>query len=215
MNAKRILYWGGFIVIIGLMIWGLIAAANKTEKENANIAPVDKVTATDWVRGAPSSPVTLIEYSDFQCPACAAYFPVVEQLLAEVGDKVLFVYRHFPLDQHRHAIPASQAAEAAGDQGKFWEMYKRIFETQTDWQDLADAKAVFAGYAQELKLDMAKYAVDVESKENLDKINNDLKSGIKAGVLGTPTFYLNGKKISPKNYEEFKKLVEDAAANNS
>ena len=209
---KRIATWGSFLLIIILIVWGMIAAANKAERESAGLAPVDGVTATDWVVGTTTAPVTIVEYSDFQCPACASYFPVVEQLLKEKGDAVQFVYRHFPLSQHPHAVPASQAAEAAGDQGKFWEMYRMIFETQTEWEALTDAKPVFAGYAKKIGLDMAKYVIDVESKENLDKINGDVKSGLKAGVNSTPTFYLNGKKVIPQNYDDFKKLIDDAAA---
>ena len=216
MNTKRILSWGAFILVIILIVWGMIAAANKAKRETAGIAPVDQVAATDWVKEATSSPsVTLVEYSDFQCPACALYFPVVEKLLAEKGDKVRFVYRHFPLPQHGNAIPASQASQAAGNQGKFWEMYAMLFETQTDWENAANAKAIFSGNAAKLSLDMTKYAIDVESQANLDKINNDTKSGLKAGVNSTPTFYLNGKKITPNDYEEFKKLIDEAAAANS
>lgn len=209
---KRIATWGSFLLIIVLIVWGMIAAANKAERESAGLAPVDAVTATDWVVGTTTAPVTIVEYSDFQCPACASYFPVVEQLLKEKGDAVQFVYRHFPLSQHPHAVTAAQAAEAAGDQGKFWDMYKMIFETQTEWEALTDAKPVFAGYAKNIGLDMAKYVTDVESKENLDKINSDVKSGLKAGVNSTPTFYLNGKKVIPQNYDDFKKLIDDAAA---
>lgn len=212
MNTKRILTWGGFILIIVLIVWGLIAAANKAEKENAGLASVDEITATDWVKGATSSSITLVEYSDFQCPACATYSPVIEQLLAEKGAQFRFVYRHFPLPQHGHAIEASQAAEAAGEQGKFWEMHKILFETQKDWESSVDAESIFAGYAQQIGLEMAKYAVDVKSEENLEKINNDTKSGLKAGVNSTPTFYLNGTKITPNSYEELKKLIDDASA---
>jgi protein-disulfide isomerase len=211
MNTQRIITWGSFVLIVGLIIWGLIAAANKAEREQAGVAPVDEITSSDWVKGATSSLATLVEYSDFECPACATYFPLVEQLLLEKEGKVKFVYRHFPLQQHLAAIPAAMAAEAAGDQGKFWEMYTMIFETQSEWAGTGDAKAVFAGYAEKIGLDMAKYAVDVESEENREKVNADLKSGLKAGVNSTPTFYLNGVKISPRTYEEFKDLIDKAA----
>ncbi|MEK7463681.1 MAG: thioredoxin domain-containing protein [Patescibacteria group bacterium] len=210
---KRIFTWGGFIVVIGLIVWGMVAASNKAERESAGVAAVDQVTDTDWVKGAAtSSLVTIIEYSDFQCPACAAYFPVMEKLVAE-NPFVRFVYRHFPLPQHGNAIPASEAAEAAGNQGKFWEMYGMIFETQTEWESVTDIKPVFSGYAKKLGLDMAKYAEDVDSKEVSDAIDADIKSGLKAGINSTPTFYVNGKKISnPQGYEEFKKIIDDAAA---
>src|SRR5688572_3908008 len=112
-TGKRILTWGAFVLVVALVVWGMIAAGKKAEKENANVARVDEVTSTDWIRGATSSPVTIIEYSDFQCPACAAYFPIVEKLVAENSDKFRFVYRHFPLSQHANAVPAARAAEAA------------------------------------------------------------------------------------------------------
>ncbi len=213
MNTKRIFTWGGFIVVIGLIIWGMIAAANKADKESANVAPVDKVISTDWVKGASTSPATLIEYSDFQCPACGAYFPLVQKLLKEDGDKILFVSRNFPLPQHSNAIPAAQAAGAAGNQGKFWEMHEMLFSTQADWENSTDSKTIFAGYAKKLGLDMTKYSADVDSKEVMDKINADVKSGEKAGVNSTPSFYLNGKKLNnPQTYDAFKKLIDETAS---
>ncbi len=212
MNTKRFFIWGTFILIVGLITWGMVEAGKKEERENANLATVDKVVSTDHVKGATTSPVTIIEYSDFQCPACGAYFPLVEQTLKESAIPVLFVYRHFPLTQHANAVPASQASEAAGKQGKFWEMHELIFTNQKNWEESKTAKTIFESYAKELKLDMEKYAIDIESEETMDKINNDQKSGIKAGVVSTPTFYINGKKIdNPKNNEQFKKLIEDAA----
>lgn len=217
MNTKRIFTWGAFVVVIGLLIWGMIAAANKAERESASIASPDVVTATDQTKGATSSPLTLIEYSDFQCPACAAYYPVVERLLRESEGKVLFVYRHFPLTQHANAIPTAIAAEAADKQGKFWDMYNIIFTNQKDWEASKEIKTVLTGYATELSLDVTKFLADYESEEIREKVNNDLKSGLKAGVNSTPTFYLNGVKINPTNYEDFKRIIDQAftAANNS
>lgn len=212
MNTKRIITWGGFIVVVILIIWGMIAAGKKANKETQNVASAGEVTATDWIEGATSSPVTLIEYSDFQCPACYAYFPLVQKLIKENPGEVRLVYRHFPLPQHGNAMPAAEASEAAGNQGKFWEMYEMLFTTHDDWENATNTKAVFTGYAEKLGLDMKKYAIDVDSKETLDNVNADLKSGLKAGINSTPTFYLNGKKInSPKGYEEFKKLIDNAA----
>ena len=155
--------------------------------------------------------MTLIEYSDFQCPACGSYFPVVERLLLE-NPQIRFVYRHFPLQQHVNAFAASQAAEAAGKQGKFWEMHETLFTNQTAWETSKTAKTIFEGYASDLGLDMEEFMNDYSSEEIKDKINADLKSGLKAGINSTPTFYLNGNKIQPNGYEEFKKLISDASA---
>ncbi|MEK7213847.1 MAG: thioredoxin domain-containing protein [Patescibacteria group bacterium] len=210
MNTKRIITWGSFIVIVGLIIWGMIAANNKAEREQAVVASPEEITEMDWVKGNATSTVILMEYSDFQCPACAIYFPLVERLFAESVGGFRFVYRHFPLSQHANAVPAAQATEVAGKQNKFWEMYEMIFTKQTDWENSKDAKTIFSGYAETLGLDMEKFVLDFDSKEIIDKINADQKSGLKVGVDSTPTFYLNGKKISPRDYEEFKKLINDA-----
>jgi protein-disulfide isomerase len=215
MNTKRIFTWGAFILIIGLIVWGMIAAANKAEKESAGMAQVDAVTSTDWVKGNASSTVTLIEYSDFQCPACGAYFPLIEDFYSKNSTSFKFVYRHFPLTQHANAIPASKASEAAGKQGKFWEMHSKLFSNQESWATSTNAKAVFEGYAKDLGLDIEKYNADLELPEVMTKIDSDQKSGIKAGVNSTPTFYLNGKKVSPQNYDQLKKLIDEATSTNS
>ncbi len=212
MNTKRIYTWGAFVLIIGLITWGMIAAAKKADKENANIAPSDKVTAEDWVRGNASSTVTVVEYSDFQCPSCGQYYPLVEKVFAENSNKFQYVYRHFPLPQHPNAIPAAKAVEAAGNQGKFWQMYDLLFTTQADWATTTDAKAFFAGYAKKLNLDLEKFSTDFDSPEVATRIDNDYKSGVRAGVSSTPSFYVNGKKITPpQSYDEFKNIIEAAS----
>ncbi|MES3031515.1 MAG: thioredoxin domain-containing protein [Patescibacteria group bacterium] len=212
MNTNRIIGWAIFVAVVGLIVWGMIAASNKAKNELTGAGLPDQVVATDWVKGTSTAPVTLVEYSDFQCPACGGYFPLVEKLVAENPTLVRLVYRHFPLQQHVHAMLAAQASEAAGNQGKFWEMYKKLFETQADWDKAADAKAVFTGYAQELGLDMVKFAADIDSQVVKDKINAQALGGARGGVNSTPTFYVNGKKIqNPQSYDEFKKLIENAA----
>ena len=214
MNTNKILTWGAFVVIIGLIIWGMIAAANKANRESAGIGSVDQVTDTDWVKGATSTDMTLIEYSDFQCPACGAYYPLVEKVFSDYSSKIRFVYRHFPLTQHPNAIPAAQAAEAAGMQGKFWDMYNQLFTTQESWATSTDPKAVFVGYAKTLGLDVEKFTSDYDLPSIKGKINMSVKDGLKAGVSSTPTFFLNGKKVSPKTYEQFKKLLDTATSTN-
>ncbi len=211
MNIKRILFWISFVVIIGLITWGMIVVSNKSSKESASLPLPNQIVDTDWVKGNSNAPVTIVEYSDFQCPACYAYFPLVQKIITENSNNVRFVYRHFPLPQHQNAIPAARASEAAGKQGKFWEMYEMIFTNHDLWENSKTSKTIFNEYATKIGLDMTKYATDVDSKEINDKVNNDLKSGQKAKVNYTPTFYINGEKIkNPAGYDAFKKIIDEA-----
>jgi protein-disulfide isomerase len=194
------------------VIFAFRLSGNSTSDQPA--LAVDAVAASDQTKGNSESKVLLVEYSDFQCPACGRYYPLLKQLNQELGDQIQFVYRHFPLKQtHKNAEPAAFAAEAAGKQGKFWEMHDLIFEGQKDWSEKRNAKETFAEYAQSLNLDMERFKTDVESKEIKNKVRNDYSSGIKAGVNSTPTLFLNGKKLqNPRGYEELKQLVEEAMA---
>ncbi len=213
MNIKRIIFWLVFIVIISLIIWGLIVASYREPGSSlARGVPAD-ITSTDNVRGPENASITLIEYADYQCPACASYYPVVERLISDASTTLRFVARHFPLPQHRNAIIAAQAAEAAGKQGKYWDMAGLLYDNQKSWETLADAqaKSIFKGYAERLKLDISKYEADFIDESIKNKIEGDRADGLKVGIKGTPTFFLNGKAIAnPTSYAEFKKIIEDA-----
>ncbi|NUQ57035.1 MAG: DsbA family protein [Candidatus Paceibacter sp.] len=177
--------------------------------DNDSNLTVSALSATDQIKGNASSTNVIIEYSDFQCPACASYHPIVKQFVADSGDKVAFVYRHFPLPQHKNAKTSAAAAEAAGKQGKFWEMHDLIFENQKAWENSAKAEEIFTGYARQLGLNVEQFAADYNSEEIKAKVDADYKSGVKAGVNSTPSFFLNGKKITnPRSYDEFKTLLQ-------
>jgi protein-disulfide isomerase len=152
----------------------------------------------------------LVEYSDFQCPACGMYYPLVKQLKGEFGDKLQVVYKHFPLQKiHKNANLAARASEAGLNQNKFWEMHNILFEKQKEWSDSSQALSLFMAYALELGLDNEKFADDIDRSATYDKINAEYQEGVRLGVAGTPTFFLNGKKITnPRSYDEFKKLIE-------
>lgn len=172
---------------------------------------VTALAESDNIKGARDAKTVLIEYSDFQCPACAAYQPIVKQLAQDLEGSVAIAYRHFPLQQHKHAKLAAYAAEAAGKQGKFWEMHDMIFETQNDWSSQNDTRDTFIGYAEKLGLDRARFISDIDSDEVIDKVDSQQKSGLRAKVNGTPTFFLNGKKLdTPRSYEDFKTTVAEA-----
>jgi len=215
MNIKRIIFWVAFLIVLGLIVWGLVVAMNKPINNQPRLGTPSDIVATDHVRGPVTAPVTLIEYSDFQCPACKAYYTVVEQLFAS-STNLRVVYRNFPLYPlpHPNSMIAAQAAEAAGNQGKFWEMHDLIFSNQLTWAELSKEKATetFKSYATTLKLDISKYNTDFNSPVVKAKIEANRTEGESLGIGGTPTFFVNGKAIvNPQGYEAFKKIIDEAA----
>ena len=172
------------------------------------------VVADDWIKGNKDAPVTLVEYLDFECEACGSYYPVVKRLSEEFGNNVRFVVRYFPLPGHKNSMTSALAVEAAGRQGKYWEMHNIVFENQRDWgeKQLSDPK-IFENYARQIGLDMVQYGKDIASPELKDRIEQDRKSGQKLGLTGTPTFFLNGEKIqNPRGYDDFKALIQSTVS---
>jgi protein-disulfide isomerase len=142
----------------------------------------------DHCLGPPTAAVQLVEYGDYECPYCGAAYSVTKELRRLLADELQFVYRHFPLTQvHPHARDAALAAEAAGAQGRFWEMHHQLYTNQ-DRLSLADLLA----HAQVLELDLERFARDLEQRTFEPKIRADFLGGIRSGVNGTPTFFING-----------------------
>ncbi len=197
----------GFVVLA--VIGGFIFAAVKLKDNSLNepVFPVNAVVSTDQIKGNREAKTVLVEYSDFQCPACAAYVPLTKQLLEEFNDRIVFAYRHFPLSQHKNAKQAALASEAGGRQGKFWQIHDMIFENQEEWAETDNAEEIFIKYAEKSGLDIDRFKNDLKSEELKNKIAADLRSGQSANINSTPTFFLNGEKIQPKNYEEFKQMI--------
>lgn len=208
--VRRIIFWSFVILAIGGVIWGMIQLASRVP--SYPVSSTNEVSPSDWSKGNAQAQVTLIEYSDFQCPACKTYYPILKQLYGEFSDTMLFVYRHFPLQQiHVNAHLAARAAQAAGKQGKFWEMHDTLFENQTSWSSQKNAIDTFVSYAQTLLLDVEEFKKDIDSKETREKVDQDYAGGMKANIQGTPTFFLNGEKIqNPRNYDELRSIVEQA-----
>ncbi|OGM24872.1 hypothetical protein A2962_04180 [Candidatus Woesebacteria bacterium RIFCSPLOWO2_01_FULL_39_61] len=203
-------------IFIGLIVLGVIGFVGyKTYKFFTTPAPAVlpqsiELTDSDWIRGDKNSKAILIEYGDFQCPACANYFPLVEKLSQDITSDFTFVYRQFPLTTiHPNAMPAAKAAEAAGKQGKFWEMYKILYEKQDEWAEDRNAKDKFTSYAEELSLNKDQFLSDFDNSQTEEDVKADMLSGNRLNVDSTPTFFLNGKKVQPKSYDQFKKLIED------
>jgi len=200
------------VVLVGIG-WLMYRAAGSVPTTTTNGTLSVPVSASDISIGPASASVTLLEYSDFECPACAAYYPVVNQLLADpqVAGKVRLVYRYFPLrDIHPNAQESAQAAQAASLQGKFWQMHDKLFDTQTTWENLSAsaARAQFISYAGSLGLDVTKFTADIDSAPVIAAVNADYDSAVSSGVNGTPTFFVNGSQMAqPSSFDDFKAKV--------
>jgi protein-disulfide isomerase len=148
------------------------------------------VHSADHIRGAGDATVTLVEYGDFECPFCGGAFPELQRALEELGPKVRFVFRHFPLThEHPHAQHAAEVAEAAGAQGKFWEMHDLLYQRQGA---LTDEHLI--GYARDLGLDGKRVRHDLEAHVHARRVRDDVASGTLSGVTGTPRFFINGQR---------------------
>jgi len=150
-----------------------------------------------WAKGGASATVTIEEFSDFQCPACGNLAPGLRRVAGEYGDRVRLVFRNFPLQMHKYAFQAARAAEAAGLQGKFWEMHDILYERQKEWTDSMEPRVQFESYATRLGLDVQRFKADMERQDLADRIRADMTRGNSLNVRGTPTIYLNGRELMP------------------
>lgn len=218
MRTKSIVTWGIVIIAVVGIVYGLVELAKTSPTEQANVqagtGSIPAVNSSDWIEGNPNASTTLIEYGDFECPVCAAYAPVLDQLLSDFNGNLRLVYRYFPLETiHPNAAVSAAAAAAAGDQGKFWEMHDMLFKNQNDWASLsnADAEKAFTTYASQLGLNVNQFVSDMNSATTTNKIQADYQNDIKMGLTYTPTFVLNGKIIqNPTSYAAFKQVIQQS-----
>lgn len=201
-----------FIVIFGGLGF-LIVRNNKIAT-----TPVTKdqlIKSTSHSRGDPNAKVNIVEFGDYQCPACGAAYPIVEQVLAlyKNNPQVNFVFRNFPLPQHQYALMAAESAEAAGAQGKYWEMYNLLYTNQDTWANSADPLSIFVTYATQLKLDAVRFKTEVSANKYSDIIAQDQQDGLSFGINSTPTFYINGiQEIGIQSIDDFKSRIDSALA---
>lgn len=150
------------------------------------------ISTADHVQGNADAGLLIVEYGDYQCPYCGAAYPVLKELMKEFGAEIKFVFRNFPLSEmHQYAKAAAIAAEAAGLQGKFWEMHDAIYENQQYLNEL-----FLFELAEKLKLDIPKFKEDIQAAELEQKVDSDFESGVMSGVNGTPSFFINGNKFN-------------------
>jgi protein-disulfide isomerase len=167
------------------------------------------------VRGDPDAPVTLEEFGDFQCPTCATVSGVIGQLEQDYGHRLRVIFRHYPLAMHSHASQAALAAEAAGLQGRFWEMHDLLYKNQAVWSKASEVRTLFTEYARSLGLDVERFTKDSNSDEVKARVFWEGQQGVLRGVKNTPTLFINGRELGPPFSPERLRAEIDAAPGGS
>jgi len=191
--------------------------APDSQNETKSKQPISQAD-TDALRqgaslGNPQSKVVVTEFGDYQCPSCATWSTYIkDSVIAKYGDKILFVFKNFPLPIHKNAPAAAQAVEAAGVQGKFWEMHDIVYEKQQDWENEKDPNAKFESYANQLGLNIDQWKKDRDSDKIKDLISTDLSLAEKLELPGTPAFLLNGVLLQPKSFTDLNKAIDEELA---
>ncbi|HRH31311.1 MAG TPA: thioredoxin domain-containing protein [Candidatus Paceibacterota bacterium] len=211
-KEAKVLLGIGLLVVVGAI--ALIAAKPATTVSEQPIDTSIIIRENSHTVGSADAKVKVVEFGDYQCPACAFAHPIFAQLMKDYASNpnVSFTFRNFPLPGHKNAIVSAQAAEAAAAQGKFWEMHDMLYEKQEEWSDLANPKAVFSGYATALSLDIAKFDEEVSKNAYASIISADKKDGEDLNLRGTPSFFINGEQFGAGNvptYEEFKAAIDE------
>lgn len=211
MSGETKFFIGTILATILVVFGGLLIFNFQSSPKQETVANLEALVKENSQQTNPEAQVRIVEFGDFQCPACAVAHPTVKQVLEEYGDRVNFVFRHFPLPQHRNAIAAAIASEAAGLQGKFWEMHDKLFENQDDWAGSSKPLDVFRRYATELGLDLKRFERDFKEGNFKEKIENDRQDGQVLGVNSTPTFFVNNTKFTGiPNFTNLKNQIEAA-----
>ncbi len=213
MDRNRWLIFGVFCVgvIAGLIFF---SGKNKIDVSGRDVFVIDTASEIkDHVYGNADSKIVVYEFADYQCPGCAGAFPQIKTISDQYKDHVAFVYRNFPLTSgHQHAFAAAATAEAAGLQGKYWEMHDLLFQTRDSWNGMTveQRRTAFEGYVSELGLNLDQYRSDLSSEKVSMKVNTDRALGLKAGVDSTPTIFLNSKKLDAATVNDVMKNKGDA-----
>jgi protein-disulfide isomerase len=197
-------------IVAAILVFGSKSSVSTIEAKKIEAADA-KLNRDDSEKTGPTdAKVTLIEFGDFQCPACGSEYIILKQIKADYQDKIQFVFRHFPLSIHANAQLAARAAGAAGLQGKFWEMHDLLYEHQNDWSFQLKPEAKFEEYAKQLALDVTKFKTESAGSAVADKIAGDMGDGDALGVNATPTVYLNETKIENPTDAVLRAKIDEA-----
>jgi protein-disulfide isomerase len=205
---KRFLPFAIIVIVLAAAVaggWILIRSSRQASNSSAPTPdPALQVKGADppHVRGNANAAVTLEEFGDFQCPSCGAYYPELKKIEAEFGDNLRVIFREYPLvPTHEHALLAAQAAEAAGLQGKFWEMHDKLYENQTTWTTAKDLVPIFVDYGKQMGLDTDRFMRDLNGEAVAARIFQDGKRVHALGLSGTPSFFVNGKEAKDEQWK--------------
>lgn len=210
MKTSYILWGLGIVLITGLLLSGRLLNPASTPATSEEAVGILTIVSDDYVKGGPEAKVTLVEYLDFECEACGAYYPLIKQLGADFPNDLKIVTRYFPLPGHKNSMTAALAVEAAAKQGKYWEMHDTLFENQEKWGNKQmPTPLVFEEYARAIGLDIEKFKADVADPTTKVRVERDFNASEKLGNTGTPSLFVNGKRIdNPRSYEAFKALIQ-------
>ena len=204
------------VVVVLMLVVFVVVLVNQNGKEppaspgSASSVPVQRENSHVLDEGGEGA-VTVVEFLDFECEACGAFYPVVEDLRTKYDGKINYVIRYFPLPGHLNSKNAAVAAEAGAQQGQLEGMYRKLFETQTEWAEAQESRAdVFRGFAEQLGLDMAAYDRAVADPATAERVDLDVNDGQALGVDSTPTFYVDGKKLQLQRFDDLESAITAA-----
>ncbi len=189
--------WMAVIMVLILGSYSAVPMTTKGSTSTGLLKDVPAATSTDHITGPENASITFIEYSDYQCPFCATFDTTMNEILETFPNDVRLVYRDFPLNNHKNAVPAAKAAHAAAKQGKFWEMHSLIFKTQNDWSNISQAEAFnkFLAFSNELGMNAEDFTNDFANSE--DAVQKSYEESVSLKIPGTPTHFMNGVQINP------------------
>lgn len=208
---------GALVLIVGVALlvvrpWASPTAA-PAASPSADAASAELVEeSTHLIADAGAGAPVVVEFFDYECPACGQFHPFVEDLVERYEGEVTFAVRYFPLPGHPNAIPAALAAEAAAQQGSFAEMHALLFDRQQEWAGTDGAETAFRGHAEELGLDLAAYDAAVADEATLDRVVLDANAGVALGVQSTPTFFVDGQLLELRDFGDLEAAIEAALA---
>ncbi len=206
-KQKKTKIIGIMLGIIGFiaLAWILILIARDQNK-----IKIPSISEKDVLIGPKNAKVQIVEYADFECPACAKYPPVIKNILSKNKNKVSFTYRFFPLTSiHKHSRTSAQAVYASNKQGRFMDMYSLLYENQASWVNLDSVDELFYNYAKDLKMDVEKFKKDYKSKDTQRFVSDSENQALNLGLTSTPTFFVNGNLVEFKTPTDLEKIIKD------